>query len=508
VKETQSVHRLSFRHDFPFGATAPKLGAKMPLTIKTKKIHAAISDDFDEKEVPHQLNIRIQHTKLECVPIGEIKPNRRNAKKHPARQILLLVENYKIFGFTQPIIIDEAGMILCGHARYFAASKLGLIHLTAIRLSHLSPAEKRALSIADNKLAELGEWDPDILPEELGFLFDSKTELSFDPRLVGYETVEVDQILTDEPNPAKADPADQFEPLDPAAVAFTTTDDLWVCDSHKVLCASALESADYRRLLGEERADLGFADGPYNVPNAGHVTSRLDVREFAMAAGEMTSEAFIAFNRAFCTNLLNYLAAGAVVYLCMDWRHLPELRAAADPVFGALKNHIVWVKSNAGMGSFYRSQHEMILVYVTPGGRSTNNFGLGGKGRYRTNVWKYPGFNAFGRDRDTALAMHPTVKPVALVKDALLDCSNRGGIVLDPFGGSGTTMIAAECTGRRARLIEIDPLYCDLIVRRWQTFSGKVARLADTNETFDEVSARRTEEASIAKRGHHGSPRG
>jgi len=220
-----------------------------------------------------------------------------------------------------------------------------------------------------------------------------------------------------------------------------------------------------------------------------------------MAAGEMTSEAFIAFNRAFCTNLLHCLAAGAVVYLCMDWRHLPELRAAADPVFGALKNHIVWVKSNAGMGSFYRSQHEMLLVYVTPGGRPTNNFGLGGKGRYRTNVWKYPGFNAFGRDRDESLAMHPTVKPVALVKDALLDCSNRGGIVLDPFGGSGTTMIAAESTGRRARLIEIDPLYSDLIVRRWQAFSGKLARLADTNETFDEVSARRAEEAGVAVRG-------
>jgi DNA modification methylase len=184
------------------------------------------------------------------------------------------------------------------------------------------------------------------------------------------------------------------------------------------------------------------------------------------------------------------------VYLCMDWRHLHQLQAAAGAVFGELKNLIVWVKSNAGLGSFYRSQHELISVYVAPGGRPTNNFGLGGKGRYRTNVWKYPGFNAFGRDRDQALAMHPTVKPVALVADALLDCSHRGGLVLDPFGGSGTTMIAAERTGRRARLIEIDPLYCDLIVRRWQKHSGKTARLAETNETLEEVHARRCAGAS------------
>jgi len=179
----------------------------------------------------------------------------------------------------------------------------------------------------------------------------------------------------------------------------------------------------------------------------------------------------------------------------MDWRHLLELRAAADPVFGTLKNLIVWVKSNAGMGSFYRSQHELICVYAAPG-RPINNFGLGGKGRYRTNVWKYPGFNSFGRGRDEALAMHPTVKPVAMVVDALMDCSHRRGIVLDPFGGSGTTMIAAERTGRRARLIEIDPLYCDLIVQRWQRISRKTARLADTSETFDEVKLRRGAEAA------------
>jgi hypothetical protein len=239
-------------------------------------------------------------------PIGDLKPNRRNAKKHPDRQITLLVENYKLFGFTQPIIIDEDGMILCGHARYFAALKLGITHLPAIRLSHLSAAEKRALAIADNKLAELGEWDFDILPEELEFLFDSKTDLSFDPRLIGFETVEVDQILMDEPDAERADPADQVEPPDPAAAAITVTGDVWICDQQKVLCGSALDEGDYQALMADERADIVFADAPYNVPNAGHVTSRAGVREFEMARGEMSFDGFTEFLHAFCGNVLRY----------------------------------------------------------------------------------------------------------------------------------------------------------------------------------------------------------
>jgi DNA modification methylase len=464
---------------------------------KKKIIHAVVDDLPDlSQDIRNRLNHQIQHTKIECVPIADLKQNRRNAKKHPDRQIALLVENIRQFGFTQPVIRDENNELIAGHARLLAASKLGLSHIPTIQLSHLNAAEKRALALADNKLAELGQWDLDLLQEELGFLFDAETDLTFDPGIIGFDTPEIDQILLGEMEVARADPADQVEPPDPAAVAVTTAGDVWDCGPHKLFCGSALETADYQTLMGDERAALAFADGPYNVPNEGHVTRRSGVREFAMAAGEMSPEGFTAFNRTFCKNILDYVIAGAVVYLCMDWRHLRELQAAADSVFGVLKNLIVWVKTNAGMGSFYRSQHEMILVYVAPGGRPTNNFGLGGKGRYRTNVWKYPGFNAFGRDRDEALAMHPTVKPVALVVDALRDCSKRGDIVLDPFGGSGTTMIAAERTGRRARLIEIDPLYCDLIVQRWQKYSGKTARLAGTNETFDEVRNRRAATAS------------
>jgi len=246
----------------------------------------------------------------------------------------------------------------------------------------------------------------------------------------------------------------------------------------------------YDALLARELVNLVFIDPPFNVPNAGHVTDRAGEREFEMAHGEMSPEQFSGFLSSALSCIRKTMAEGTVIYICMDWRHLDELSAAARPLFGAMKNLVVWVKKNAEMGSFYRAQHELVAIYATPG-KVTNNFGLGAKGRHRTNVWTYAGLNSFGRGRDETLAMHPTIKPVAMVADALRDCSRRGDIVLDAFGGSGTTMIAAEKTGRQARLIEIDPLYCDVIVKRWQEFAGNTARLAETGETFDEVKARR-----------------
>lgn len=437
-----------------------------------------------------KLDRKIAQTEIEIVPVSLLKPNARNAKRHPETQIALLSESIKKFGFTQPILIDEGGLILCGHGRFLAAKKAGVSHLPTIRLTYLSSLEKRALALADNKIAELGEWDLTIVSEELEVLFSPETELDFDPRITGYETVEVDRMLTEVASIAKPDPADYI--LQPSSHAATTLlGDIWICGRHRLICANALDESSYVAVLGNDRADICFTDPPYNVPNAGHVTGRDDVREFAMAAGEMSFDQFVQFLGNICKHIASFCSAGAVVYICIDWRHLQELRLAADPQFGEPRNLIVWVKTNAGMGTFYRSQHELILVCSVPGGTNTNNFGLGGKGRYRTNVWRYPGCNSFGHGRDRALAMHPTVKPVAMVADALMDCSNRSDIVLDPFGGSGTTMIAAERTGRRARLIELDPIYCDVIVQRWQTISGKTALLLSTNETFDEVSLRR-----------------
>lgn len=449
----------------------------------------AVDDDISEQVNQRDLSGRIRLTEIERVPIRNIVPNKRNARKHPERQIELLAGSMQSFGFTQPIVIDEHNMILCGHGRYRAAIKLGLPDVPTIRLSDLNSTEKRALALADNKLTELAEWDLDILVQELASL---EQEESFDFRMIGFETQELDRLLvSSEGEGEQSDPADRIDDHESAAASVSVNGDLWVCESHKVLCGSALEEPNFHKLMNGELAGTVFTDPPYNVPNEGHVSGRAGVREFKMARGEMSPEAFTDFLRNACLYISQYTKAGAVAFICMDWRHITELQTAASPAFGALRNLIVWVKTNAGMGSFYRSKHELIFVYVTPGGRPTNNFRLGGNGRYRTNVWQYAGFNTFGSDRDDALAMHPTVKPVAMVADALRDCSNRGDIVLDPFGGSGTTMIAAERTGRRARLIEIDPIYCDLIVKRWQTFSKSTARLAETDETFDEVQARR-----------------
>lgn len=435
------------------------------------------------------------NTRLERILLKDLKPNPRSAKKHPERQITLIAENMTRFGCTQAMAIDQSNVIVLGNARYEAARRAKLEFVPVIRLLHLSEAQKRALALADNKLSELGEWDLPVLAEELQFLSDPALDLGFDPLILGFETVEVDNILEIGKPTQAVDPADATLP-DVPETPVSERGDLWIADSHRLLCGDARNIDDYRTLMGNDVADIVFTGPPYNAPNVGHVTSRRNVREFAMAGGELSSgEHFL--NESFSA-IVRHIRPGAVVFICMDWHHLGELRAACDPIFGAPRNMIVWVKSNAGMGSFYRSHYELILPYVRAGAKPINNFGLGGRGRYRTNVWQYPGANAFGRDHDKHLAMHPTVKPVALVADALKDCSNRRDIVLDPFAGSGTTMIAAERTGRVARLIEYDPLYCDVIVQRWQSSTGRVARLAETDETFDQVKARRSIRAERA----------
>lgn len=484
----------------------------MPVTIGKpfKKPNILQVDEWpDEPRREHQplpldrrinLDARIKFKCVEFVEIDALLLKQRNTRKHPEQQIARLAEVIEELGFNIPIAVDERGHILAGEGRYLAAKKIGMSHLPVVRLKHLTSAQKRAFAIADNRLAELGEWDFEVLAEELSFLFSTDEEITFDPLILGFDTPEADQIiLGGAAADQKPDPADRNIPS-PEKTSITAAGDIWICGKHKLCCGDATSSDTYHALLGREMADIVFTDSPYNVPNGGHVTDREGVREFAMAHGEMSPDQFTAFLSAALTRMRENMAAGSILYLCMDWRHLDELSAAARPLFGAMKNLIVWVKNNAGMGSFYRSQHELIAVYATPG-KVTNNFGLGGRGRHRTNVWKYAGLNSFGRSRDETLAMHPTVKPVAMVVDALRDCSHRDDIVLDAFGGSGTTMIAADKTGRRARLIEIDPLYCDVIVKRWQNFAGESARLAETGETFDEVKARRG--AGRIKGDHH-----
>jgi DNA modification methylase len=273
----------------------------------------------------------------------------------------------------------------------------------------------------------------------------------------------------------------------------TAPGDLWVLGQHRLFCGDARRCEPFEALLQGERARMVFVDPPYNVPIRGHVSGkgRVKHREFAQASGEKTAAQFTKFLEECFGQLVEHSAEGSIHFVCTDWRHLDEMLTAGKRAYRELKNLVIWAKTNAGMGTFYRSQHELIFVWKNGRGKHINNFGLGEHGRSRTNVWTYAGANAFGRDRLSDLEMHPTVKPIALVADAIRDCSLRGDLVLDCFGGSGTTLIACEKTERKARLIELDPVYCDLIVRRWQPLTGERAVHADTGVAFDAIAKRK-----------------
>lgn len=332
----------------------------MPLTFgrKSKPViqsNPAIQAVVDDLDLADQSNVlgedapsplrerfksdpRIKAEFVERIAIDELKPNSKNAKKHPEHQISLLAENIEEFGFTNPLLIDENNKVLAGHARLEAAKRLGLEYLPVVRLTHLSPAQKRAVAIADNKLAELGAWDFEILAEEFEFLTDRNSDITFDHRITGFDTADIDQILDDRDEPDRHDPDDEVPP--PASTPpVTEPGDLWEAGAHKLVCGDAIDPDVSRKLMGDELAQISFDDFPYNVPNAGHVTKREGVREFAMGKGEMSSAQFTEFLSKLCANILAYLASGAIVYTCMDWRHLRELQAAADPLFGSLYFH-------------------------------------------------------------------------------------------------------------------------------------------------------------------------
>lgn len=431
---------------------------------------------------------------IEERPISALRPYAGNARTHSKRQIRQLGESITRFGFTNPVLVADDDAIVAGHGRVLAAQSLGMTHVPTLRLSHLSDAERRAYIIADNKLALNAGWDQELLAIELQALVD----LDFDLELTGFSLAEVDLVLdaaSDGDVSSKDEPADTVPPL--VTEAVSRTGDLWECGRHRLLCGDARSAADYNTLLASEVADVVFTDPPYNVPIDGNVCGlgRVRHREFAMGTGEMSEEAFVAFLKETLGATAKCCRDGAIALVCMDWRHMGELLTAGKQVFTEFKNLCVWNKTNGGMGSFYRSKHELVFVFKVGNAPHINNFGLGEAGRYRTNVWDYAGISSLGSNREEELAMHPTVKPVALVADAIQDCSKRSAVVLDCFGGSGTTLIAAEKTGRRARLLEYDPIYCDTIVRRWEHFTGKRATLLATEESFEELEEQRLGES-------------
>ncbi len=432
---------------------------------------------------------------IEHLPLSALRPYARNARTHSPKQIAQIAASIREFGFNNPVLIDRHAEIIAGHGRVEAAGKLGLETVPCVRLEHLTEAQKRAYILADNRLAEKAGWDREILAIELQHL--TTIDVDFDVTLTGFEMGEVDLLLgAGEAAEAKADPADAV-PEVATGVAVTRPGDIWQIGRHRLICGDALAPETYAQLLAGERAQMVFTDPPYNVKIDGHVSGlgAAKHREFAFASGEMSEDEFTRFLARVFANLAGHAIDGAIHFVCMDWRHQGEVLAAALGTYPELKNLCVWAKSNGGMGSLYRSQHELVFVFKSGRAPHINNVELGKHGRYRTNVWQYAGANAFGATRDDDLAMHPTVKPVALVADAILDCSKRKGLVLDAFGGSGTTLVAAERTGRRGAAIEIDPAYCDVIVRRLAKVCGLAAVLEATGQSFDEVAALRRAEA-------------
>ena len=421
------------------------------------------------------------------LPPGNLAANRHNSRTHSKYQIRQIARSIQEFGFTNPVLIDRNNTIIAGHGRVEAAKLLGIEHVPTIRLEALTEDQIRAYVIADNRLAEIAGWDRSILAIELQHLLRIDSDL--DVTVTGFEVPEIDLILSQAA--VEPDRDDIFE-IDQTDRTVTQPGDLWLLGKHRILCGSSLDEASYKTLMIARRANVVFVDPPYNVAIDGHTCGNGSIhhRDFAMASGEMNEAEFVAFLTTSLRLPARYSTSGSVHFVCMDWRHAGELLAAGNQIYESLLNLCVWVKNNGGMGSFYRSRHELVFVFRNGKGPHRNNVKLGEYGRNRTNVWEYPNVNTVSRqgDEGNLLALHPTVKPVALVADALLDCSARGEIVLDSFLGSGSTLIAAERVGRICYGIEIDSLYVDVAIRRWQRHTGDHAIHAATRKSFDDLA--------------------
>lgn len=431
------------------------------------------------------------HINIHHIKCTDIKPNPNNARQHSKAQIKKVANSIQEFGFLVPILIDDKKQIIAGHCRLAAAKKNGLKTVPTIKISHLTDAQKRAYMIADNRLTEIADWDNEILAIE----FQALQDIGFSMELTGFELPEINMIVEETlslDTSTQDEGADILPDTNPDEPAVSKPGDLWLLGEHRLYCGDALKEESYKALMDGKKAAMGFSDPPYNVPTKGHICGlgKIKHREFLQASGEMSKAEFTSFLNTYFKRISDHSKKAAIHYICMDWRHTEEVLSAAATTPFEQKNLCVWVKDNAGMGSFYRSQHEMIFVFKNGPGKHINNFALGQYGRHRSNVWKYNGINSLaGRNGEEGnlLELHPTVKPVEMVADAIRDCSNHKDIIFDGFLGSGTTLIAAEKTERICYGIELDPIYLDTIIRRWQAMTGQEATLEKNGLTFYQI---------------------
>jgi DNA modification methylase len=440
-------------------------------------------DEFVDKSPPPLRQISF-------LAITDLRPAPDNPRKHSRQQVRAIARSIKAFGFNAPILIDKYRKIVAGHGRYEAAKLLDLAQVPVLFLDNLTDIQAKAYRLADNKLSDRSRFDDGMVAAQLKEL--SELVLDFDIEAIGFELPELDVRIQSLDDSDVADNADEFDA--PIGAAVSVSGDLWHLGPHRLFCGNALESTSYPILMESEKAAVVITDMPYNVPIDGHATGngRVKHREFVMAAGEMTPSEFTEFLTRIFAFICAHAAPGALIYAFMDWRHSFEILSAGREAGFPLLNLIVWSKTNAGMGSLYRSQHELVFLFRNGKEQHLNNIELGRHGRWRSNLWTYPGATGFARKgTKDALAIHPTVKPIALVSDAILDCTKRGDNVLDPFIGSGTAILAAERTGRRCFGIEIDPIYVDLAISRWERLTGRKAQNSQ-GQTFEQVKLERS----------------
>jgi DNA modification methylase len=449
---------------------------------------SASQDAAKSQSVPRRnlaTNAGLIEIQIEYRSAENIFLDSRNPRQHSQRQVNQIADSIREFGFIMPVVIDDTARVVIGHARVLAAKKLDMLKIPVVEIKHLSKAQLKALRIADNRLAQHAHWDERLLGE--GFLELKELDVDFDLSITGFSLPEIDLTLQNLHGAEMGDTGGEVESV--TGVPVCQPGDIWQLGDHRLHCGDATSEAAFDMLMKEEHADVVFVDPPYNVRVDGHVSGKGKIRhrEFAQASGELNRDEFIQFLTKTCTLLAKYNGNGAIHFVCMDWRHADELLAAGRAVYSELKNIAVWVKSNPGMGSLYRSQHELIFVFKSGTGRHTNNVELGKHGRNRSNVWPYDSAAVQARKGNDLLALHPTAKAVQLVMDALLDCSRRGKIVLNSFLGSGTTLLAAERTGRICRGIELDPLYVDTAIRRWQNLTGRNAIRSSDGKLFHQI---------------------
>jgi DNA modification methylase len=418
---------------------------------------------------------------------GDLTPYDGNPRKHPEKQLVQLMASIEHFGFAYPLLVDVHGVVITGHARLEAAIRLGMTEVPVLVAEHWSKTQVRAYRLADNELSRAATWDLDLLKVELSHII----EIGEVPiEIMGWSTGEIDVLLEgvkdDRPDPDDEIPEEVHNPIARAG-------DLWLLGKHRLLCGSSLEPECWARLMDGKTAHMVLTDAPFNVRVNGHVSGSNRFEEFAMASGEMSPAEFTEFNATYLKNMTTHLKDGAILMAFMDHGHLHELMTATRQVGLKHINLCVWKKSNGGMGSLWRSQHELVLVVKYGTAPHTNAVELGKHGRYRTNIWEVAGANSFGSTRDQDLADHPTVKPTKLLTEAIRDVTRQGEIVLDAFAGSGSIFLACERAKRIGYAIEIEPKYIDVAVRRWEAMAGQEAVLENTGEQSSVVRMNRQE---------------